>query len=650
MDSLVLVDERRAVSVTYCGWWADPPAKVEHDRGGYLPRDFVGLTPEGERPMANDPAQSGTPSNHPTAPIEYGRSVLHQHMFWGREPSGIEPGTFIRLGQLPFQVVLVTEIDSKYIGIALDRPTPGKMDIPQGETPKDYAESLGPEYYASLDLSDHNFGSQLGTGVGTWGTYARVPSRTTRIGIEMADRCWDLSAVLTRLLDRFHADLKHEKTGYLADCESDTGVFWTNDMSTLLRCVAPPINAAQVVGATGVMYSSHFKHRNHPLDAARTPQGWCGALTLVGQIACIAGVLKDRLEEMVKSARHDATIAAIDRLVGRQGHPIRWNDDEREDLARVRSELLRARQWMAATPADPAPPEIHQPSTTGTRLASTAEPSIDELDESASREREFELGRRELMEYQSRAQELARQSEPIAKMIRESTEPFLDLVIRRGKAEAAHGKAVGRWHHRGSHPRRMPKGHEIPNPESNDPQELRKFAESDYRTICLFRIGRLASTDLVQPLLASPKRRRSPIDRMHVHVAWEVKVGLTRDEKPMLDPRHFPPPLAMQMLEFVETLVTPAEHGKPSGEPQSGANVQKNQDSQNQFAGATPTGDFRPATWFRKGMAARLRMAAHKSRKTKRVATQLIDGVVCYSVSDARRWWPKDVPDDTKNA
>lgn len=56
--------------------------------------------------------------------------------------------------------------------------------------------------------------------------------------------------------------------------------------------------------------------------------------------------------------------------------------------------------------------------------------------------------------------------------------------------------------------------------------------------------------------------------------------------------------------------------------------------------------DFRPATWFPKGMAARLRMAARKSRKTKRVASRKRDGVTFYSVSDARRYWPDDVPKD----
>lgn len=55
-------------------------------------------------------------------------------------------------------------------------------------------------------------------------------------------------------------------------------------------------------------------------------------------------------------------------------------------------------------------------------------------------------------------------------------------------------------------------------------------------------------------------------------------------------------------------------------------------------------GEYRPATWFPKGMADRLRQAASKKRKTKRVAARTIDGVVCYSVADARRWWPSNVP------
>lgn len=53
--------------------------------------------------------------------------------------------------------------------------------------------------------------------------------------------------------------------------------------------------------------------------------------------------------------------------------------------------------------------------------------------------------------------------------------------------------------------------------------------------------------------------------------------------------------------------------------------------------------NFRPASAFPKGMASRLRMAARPERRSKRVATRRIDGVVCYSMNDARRWWPDDV-------
>ncbi|MDZ4686821.1 MAG: hypothetical protein SH850_17245 [Planctomycetaceae bacterium] len=56
--------------------------------------------------------------------------------------------------------------------------------------------------------------------------------------------------------------------------------------------------------------------------------------------------------------------------------------------------------------------------------------------------------------------------------------------------------------------------------------------------------------------------------------------------------------------------------------------------------------DYRPATWFKKGLAARLRMAARIDRKSKHVRTRTIDGVRCYSVADARRWWPDVVPNE----
>jgi hypothetical protein len=601
--------------------------------------------------MPNGSAQSGKTPDPPVSTIEYGHTVLLRHAFYGNDPSGIGPGSFIRLGRLPFQVMLVSENDSKYIGIALDRPSPLKLEEPEASTvptPRDYAGTLGPEYFASLDLADAGLGVAPATGVGTWGTYARVPDRMTRIGVEKADRCWDLSNVLSRLLVRFHANPKHKKTGYLANSEADTGIYWKDDLTTLLRCIAPPRNALQVIGGSGVVYSSHFRHPNHPCDGKGTPQGWSGALTLVGQIGCIAGVLADRLAELVAAARHDATIVAIDCLVGRQSHPISWNNDERENLARVRSELLRAKQWTAVPVAHSNTIRVEQRSQRSDTMTIDSQQRSDDERDAASMEQEFELGRRRLLEYQSRAQDLAHRNAALAKMMRESTSPFMDLVIRHAKAEASHRKALGRWHDHGSGLDKVAQGHDVPNPESIDRGELKQFAERDYRTICLFRIGRLASTGLVQSLLADPVRQDDPAEHVLVRIAWDVLGGLTSDDQPMLDPRRFPPKLAKQMVEYVEKLGGPAVRGQSPGGTKGRMNAIKSRDSGDRRANSTQSENgYRPATWFPKGMAARLRMAAQESRKTKRVATLLIDGVMCYSIEDARRWWPRDVPKET---
>ena len=53
---------------------------------------------------------------------------------------------------------------------------------------------------------------------------------------------------------------------------------------------------------------------------------------------------------------------------------------------------------------------------------------------------------------------------------------------------------------------------------------------------------------------------------------------------------------------------------------------------------------YRPATFFRMNGVARLRKAAAKGRKSKRVRSRNIDGVVCYCVSDVDRWWPELLP------
>jgi len=58
--------------------------------------------------------------------------------------------------------------------------------------------------------------------------------------------------------------------------------------------------------------------------------------------------------------------------------------------------------------------------------------------------------------------------------------------------------------------------------------------------------------------------------------------------------------------------------------------------------------DYRPAAWFTGKIAARLRMASRKDRKTKRVRTRTIGGVVCYCAADVRQWWPEAIPEHPK--
>lgn len=63
--------------------------------------------------------------------------------------------------------------------------------------------------------------------------------------------------------------------------------------------------------------------------------------------------------------------------------------------------------------------------------------------------------------------------------------------------------------------------------------------------------------------------------------------------------------------------------------------------------GIDPYDEFKSAQWFTlntKVSASRLRKAANPKRKTKHVRKKILDGVDCYSRSDAVRWWPKDMP------
>lgn len=59
----------------------------------------------------------------------------------------------------------------------------------------------------------------------------------------------------------------------------------------------------------------------------------------------------------------------------------------------------------------------------------------------------------------------------------------------------------------------------------------------------------------------------------------------------------------------------------------------------------TDEGDpFRPASYFAKVVRPRLRRASLKSRKSRRVRSRMVDGDKQYSLLDAHRNWPDDVP------
>ena len=61
--------------------------------------------------------------------------------------------------------------------------------------------------------------------------------------------------------------------------------------------------------------------------------------------------------------------------------------------------------------------------------------------------------------------------------------------------------------------------------------------------------------------------------------------------------------------------------------------------------------DYKDGAWFTRNTeipTPRLRMAAGKDRKSKRVRTDTKDNVVRYSVEDAKKWWPDDMKKGVK--
>lgn len=94
-------------------------------------------------------------------------------------------------------------------------------------------------------------------------------------------------------------------------------------------------------------------------------------------------------------------------------------------------------------------------------------------------------------------------------------------------------------------------------------------------------------------------------------------------------PTAFPWPLSnlrrlLGQLEAVAPTVTPAAKGADGAK--SGAPERDDE-------------EWKPAAYFPVKMHDRLRQAAGKDRKHKRVRKKVVDGTTLYSLSDARRWW-----------
>lgn len=164
------------------------------------------------------------------------------------------------------------------------------------------------------------------------------------------------------------------------------------------------------------------------------------------------------------------------------------------------------------------------------------------------------------------------------------------------------------------------------NPFSLERTDLERLAEADFRTIALFWLGALADVGNVRPLVAKPNETGDKERDFVAYAAWRSRLPIDNDQleknEPVPDTRALPPYIAEQFMGNVETWA-------------SGEAAKRISDD---------NAEYRPASWFSKSMPSRLRQAASKNRKSKRVATRKIDGVVCYSVADVRRWWPRDVP------
>lgn len=301
---------------------------------------------------------------------------------------------------------------------------------------------------------------------------------------------------------------------------------------------------------------------------------WCTAIATAKQAAkspAVAAIM-DAGEARPAHRWTTQTIIDLDNLAGTL-HPMRTCGPDGMGVFRCGLPPLPAAFYANADEVAKRKDELRSiPVSAGTPTPTVSAPA-DLLGTIQREAPAFERGSagqsagKPLEKCQSEARELLQQNRVLAAKTSGSTESFMDLVVRHSKAGMEHGKALSAWHASGAKGDTVPSGHDVPDPESNDPAELDRFSPDEYTTVCLFRIGRLASAGVPDPYVAKPLERTNQAENMLAYQAWTRRMGREGNECPTLDPRQFPPEVARRMLERVEELGRSIESDKPQAPP-----------------------------------------------------------------------------------
>lgn len=95
------------------------------------------------------------------------------------------------------------------------------------------------------------------------------------------------------------------------------------------------------------------------------------------------------------------------------------------------------------------------------------------------------------------------------------------------------------------------------DPHSVNRPHPERFAEADYRTIALYRLGGLADVGALRPIVPKPKDTGDMVRNAVAYAAWRVRFPIDDDhwdqDQPPLSIRALPPDVAEQLLDDVET-------------------------------------------------------------------------------------------------